>query len=112
MDKFEQAEDRRRRALRLMRSTKGCQLKLIAQDSGMAKASVYKMLVGMEDRGEARRERIGRAVYWMAVAQRTTPARTFKRVLQNNLPDRKVRVKIRKAVQRGPVVRLFGGLGF
>lgn len=110
LDKFQRAEARRKTALRVMRRTKGCILREIAEATGLHKASAYKMLTSMEDRGETVRVKIGRAVYWKAVARRTTPAATIKKVVTNNMPDRYVRVRIRKPIAAQPVARLFGGL--
>lgn len=110
LDKFKRAEARRRTALRVMRRHDGCALRDISYSTGLHKASTYKMLVGMEKRGETVRVKIGQRVYWKAIAMRTTPADAFKKVLTNNLPGRYARVRIRKPAAARPVVRLFGGL--
>lgn len=96
--------------MRVMRRHDGCALRDISYSTGLHKASTYKMLVGMEKRGETVRVKIGQRVYWKAIAMRTTPADAFKKVLTNNLPGRYARVRIRKPAAARPVVRLFGGL--
>lgn len=111
MDKFQTAEYKRQKTLRYLRKNPGARVGEIAAMLQMPKSNVHKMLCGMASRGEvSRKDTVNghRVVEWFAVAHRTTPASTFKRVLRNNLPNRKkVRVSLRKPARR---VMLFGGL--